>query len=111
MALHPLDDLSVDEMNLARKVVLEAHGEAVLVFREIYLAEPPKAQLLPYLDAENDGSLTPDAPRPARQARCQYDVVSKSRIPAFYEAVIDLESKSIVESEIVDKKYYAALIM
>jgi primary-amine oxidase len=111
MTPHPLDDLSVDERSLVRNIMIESHAGSVLVFREIYLAEPPKAQLQPFLDAENDGNLTPDTPRPARQARCQYDVIGKSKLPTYHEAMIDLESKKAVQSEVVDTKHHAALIM
>ena len=111
MAAHPLDNLSVGEINLARKIILEGYTNFVVDFRQIYLAEPPKAQLQPFLDAEHQGTLTSDTPCPPRQARCQFDVIGKSMIPEFHEALIDLELKRIVESEVVDTKHHAALTL
>jgi primary-amine oxidase len=111
MALHPLDDLTVAETNLARKVVLEAYPNAVVDFREIFLAEPPKAQLQLYLNAEHQGSLTADTPRPARQAKCHYDVIGQSSVPEYHEALVGLLLEKVVEKVVVDTKHHASLTM
>ena len=55
---HPLTILSPDETNLARDLVRAAHpANTVIDFREIYLQEPPKAQLLEFLALEHAGRL------------------------------------------------------
>lgn len=65
---HPLAILSEAETNLARDVVKAAHPKTVIDFREIYLQEPPKKQLLDFLAIEHAGRLSPTTPRPPRLA-------------------------------------------
>lgn len=48
---HPLKGLSVDEINRARQVIIDAHPNEVIDFREIFLQEPPKSQLIKFLEA------------------------------------------------------------
>jgi primary-amine oxidase len=72
MAVHPLKPLYRIEIETAREVVLEQHPKQVVVFREIYVQEPAKADLLPFLELEHAGQLTVSTPRPPRLAKCQY---------------------------------------
>src|SRR3954452_18184499 len=88
---HPLDHLSVAESDLARQVILDARGSNVAVqFRSIALDEPPKAELSKYLELEHAGKLTADTPRPARQAKVQYDVIQGNKIFEYTESVVDV---------------------
>lgn len=109
--LHPLDDLTLEEINLARKIILETHPTAVIYFREIYLAEPPKRELQLYLDEEHLGNATINTPRPSRRAKCQFDVIGPSRVPEFHEAFADLKLECLQEEEMVDKRHHASLTM
>lgn len=109
---HPLKQLSLEETNLARDVTLSLHEGAVLEFREIFLQEPPKAELIKFLDLEHSGQLTSESPRPVRLAKVQYDVIGDgSKVPVFHESVIDLRRKERVAHEAVSSDYQAALTL
>jgi primary-amine oxidase len=88
---HPLDQLSGDEVNIARQAILDAR-KAAIIFRNIFTAEPPKAELVKFLESEHTGTLSPDTPRPARQARAQYDVIYEDRSREYMESIVDLVS-------------------
>ncbi|KAK5270272.1 hypothetical protein LTR99_005656 [Exophiala xenobiotica] len=88
---HPLDQLSGEEVQIARQAVLDARKAAIL-FRNIYAVEPAKADLVKFLNAEHAGTLTTDTSRPPRQARVQYDVVYEDRSHEYMESVIDIAS-------------------
>jgi len=108
MAPHPLDILSIEETAEARDIVASFHRDAVLSFREIYLEEPPKRQLIEFLAAEHAGK---DAVRPNRTALVQYDVVESDRIPHYHESVIDLDEKKRISHAVVDENQHAGLTM
>jgi primary-amine oxidase len=105
---HPLDQLSGDEVNVARQAVLDAR-KAVVLFRNTYAVEPPKAELVKFLEAENAGKLTPDTPRPARQARVQYDVIHEDRSHDYMESIVDLTSGKEVHHKKIDKSFQQSL--
>ncbi|KIW99532.1 uncharacterized protein Z518_11271 [Rhinocladiella mackenziei CBS 650.93] len=105
---HPLDQLSSEEVNIARQAVLDAR-KATILFRNIYTAEPPKAKLIKFLDAEHAGTLTSGTPRPPRQARVQYDVVFEDRSHEYMESVIDIASGTEVDHRQVDKNLQQSL--
>ena len=108
MAPHPLDILSVDETNATRDLILGLYPDAVLSFREIYLEEPPKEQLIRYLTAEHAGE---NAAPPSRRALVQYDVIGADRVPQFHEAIVDLDERERVSHVVVDKSQHAALTL
>ncbi|KAG6363028.1 hypothetical protein INS49_008123 [Diaporthe citri] len=107
---HPLSALSIDETNLARDVALSYHPEEVLYFRQILLLEPPKSEVVPFLELEHSGRLRPDTPRPQRLEKVQHDVISKgSKAPQYQESVVDLRRKQRVRHEVIAKEKRAAL--
>lgn len=109
---HPLKQLSVEETNVARDVTLSLHEGAVLEFREIYLEEPAKVELLKYLELEHSGQLSADSPRPARLARVQYDVIGEgSKVPVFHESVVDIHKRERLSHEVVSSDSHAALTL
>ncbi|OAP65649.1 copper amine oxidase 1 [Fonsecaea erecta] len=108
MTPHPLDILSAEETNSARDLILGLHPDAVLSFREIYLDEPPKEQLIQYLLAEHSGK---DAAPLPRRALVQYDVIGADRVPQFHEAVVDLDAQKRVSHVVVDKSQHASLTL
>ncbi|KAG9233595.1 copper amine oxidase-like protein [Amylocarpus encephaloides] len=108
---HPLEQLSIGEANRARDIVLQKHVRTVVDFRTVSLEEPLKAQLQPYLDAENAGTLSSNTPRPARQARIAYDVVSENKRFDFYESVVDVSSGEVVSQELIDQSLHAPLTL
>jgi primary-amine oxidase len=108
---HPLSILSIEETNLAREIVLAHHDQEVVDFREIFLQEPAKAELVKYLELEHSGRLSPSSPRPPRLAKCQYDVIGLDRIPAYHESVVDIGCKKRTKHEVIGKQHQAALTL
>jgi primary-amine oxidase len=128
MVPHPLQILSADEINLARQVILDCHPDEVIDFREIYLREPPKVELLPFLEAgtyhffcnimpvltvftEHSHRLSPTTPRPVRCAKVQYDSIGRDKIPKYSESVVDLDHKKRVQHVIISEKHHAPLTL
>ncbi|KAK1958681.1 copper amine oxidase [Colletotrichum sublineola] len=98
MAPHPLAALSKDEFNGARDIVTRLYAsDYSLFFRAIFLQEPKKAELVPFLQAEHAGVVTDETPRPPRRARLQYDVIKPGSMPEYTQSVVDLKSKKEVE--------------
>lgn len=108
---HPLDTLTIDEIKLARQLVLDDHPAALLRFREIFLHEPAKSELKLFLNLEHTGQLKPTSPRPARHAMCMYDVIGASRIPEYHESVVNLDKNTVFSQEHVDVKHHAPLTL
>ncbi|ETN44234.1 uncharacterized protein HMPREF1541_10785 [Cyphellophora europaea CBS 101466] len=99
---HPLDQLSSDEVAVAREVVTKAR-QSLLMFRNVFAVEPPKAELLEFLAAEHAGTLSAATPRPARQARLQYDVIGQDKSHEYTESIVDLESRTEISKRTVEK--------
>lgn len=113
---HPLSALTADEVRQARDVILKLHPSSVIDFRVIYLLEPPKADVVRFLDAEHAGTLTADTPRPPRLAQLNYDVIGGSTgdaaVPTqYHESVVDLGAGKRISNELIDTKYHASLGM
>jgi hypothetical protein len=108
---HPLDQLSSHEIDIAREAIFKARGKCLILFRDIFAQEPAKAELVPFLEAEHSGALTPSTPCPPRQARVQYDVVHDDKSHDYMESVIDIISGREVLHRVVDKKHQCALTM
>ncbi|KAH8898240.1 copper amine oxidase [Thozetella sp. PMI_491] len=106
---HPLSDLSVDETNRARDAVLALHPGTVIDFRTIYLLEPPKAEVVPFLELEHAGKLTGDSSRPSRLAQARYDVIGGSRVPEYHESVIDINTLHRVGHNVIGSEHHASL--
>lgn len=107
--IHPLQQLSVQETQQVKDVILAEYKSELVIVREIWLQEPPKQLLKKYLELEHSGSLTNSSPKPARCAAAQYDVVGSDKIPYFHEAVVDVEKKTFVKHEIISKEQHAPL--
>ena len=108
---HPLDQLSSHEIDVAREAIFKARGKCLILFRDIFTQEPAKAELVPFLHAEHSGTLTPSTPRPARQARVQYDVIHDDKSHDYLESVVDVIAKHEVEHRVIDKKHQSALTL
>jgi primary-amine oxidase len=101
MTPHPLDMLSLSEVEMARQVIIDANRNKVIDFREIFLQEPPKEELKPFLDLEHAGHLNANTPRPARLAKVQCDVFGSNKVPEFHESIVDVEKRIRVSHEVV----------
>jgi len=111
MTPHPLDPLSLEETTVARDILLAAHPDTVIFFREIYSKEPAKAELRLYLEAEHAQKLTSSTPKPPRLAKALYDVVGKDKVPQFQEAWVDINSRKVVHHVIIAKEFLASLTL
>jgi primary-amine oxidase len=113
MVVHPFKNLSVEETRVARDVVLSLHPDVVVDFREIFLQEPDKEKMKQYLELEHAArpGQSPASKRPARLAKCQYDVIGSDKIPAYHESVIDVEQNKRVKHEVVGKEHQASLTL
>lgn len=111
MNTHPLSALSPDETIVARDVIVASHPDTVVYFREIFLSEPPKAELREFLALEHSGRLSPTTPRPPRLALCQYDVISRGKVTEYHESVVDIRLRRQAEHRVIDKTSHAALVM
>ena len=106
---HPLRNLSTEEINVAREILLAQHHGQVISFREIFLNEPAKVELVAFLELEHSGHLKPSSPRPSRRAKCQYDVINGDKVPEYHESIIDLTKKRRAHHEVIGKEYHASL--
>lgn len=108
---HPLSALSIEETNAARDVILAAHKGSVLQFRLIYLLEPPKSEVVAFLELEHAGKVTSDTPRPVRTAQVSYDVIGGEKSSEYHETIVDLRQGKVVGTKIVDQMHQASLIL
>ncbi|CAN9417285.1 unnamed protein product [Alternaria sp. RS040] len=86
-AQHPLSALSAPELRNAAAIIKAswpAHTD--LHFKVVTLQEPPKAEVLKYLEAEHSGKPVPSI---SRKAFVNYYIRNTSK---FHEAVVDLTS-------------------
>ena len=105
---HPFDQLSNHEVDVAREVILKAR-QAPILFRNMLTVEPPKAQMVKFLNAESAGTLSEKTPRPPRQARVQYDVIASDKNHQYMESIVDIASASEVSKRTVETKLQQAL--
>lgn len=106
---HPLDQLSTNEIDIVRDVVLQARLPASVVFRNIALEEPAKRDLLPYLVAERDRELKTEILRPPRLARVLYDIVTSEPAWEFCESIVNVDAGEEASFEPVEQQYHAPL--
>ncbi|KAF4440936.1 Copper amine oxidase 1 [Fusarium austroafricanum] len=112
MALpHPLSALSSRETTLARDIVKEAHPGQLLFFRQIYMLEPPKQEVLRFLELEHSGALTTSSPRPDRCAQAFYDIIGGDQKSVYYESVVDITKQKIVAEEVISEEHQASLTL
>ena len=104
--------LTIEETNAARDVILKSHPGASIYFRTLYLLEPPKAELLKFLDTEHAGSLSPNTARPARVAEVKYDAIeSGSKVPVYMESHVDIGRRERVKNETISSEFHASLTL
>ncbi|CUS11345.1 unnamed protein product [Tuber aestivum] len=106
---HPLDQLSVDEINRTRDAILRAHPSSSIVFRTITLEEPAKVLLLPFLQAEHKREVTGRPRRPPRLARVLFDAIGEDRSLELCDSVVDVTLGEEVSFDLIEKKYHSPL--
>lgn len=108
---HPLAQLISQEIDTARQVVTKARDGHFILFRDIFVEEPAKAELVPFLTAEHSSRLTDETPRPPRLARCQYDTINHQGSHAYTESVVDVNTCEEVLHRVVDRELQPPLTM
>lgn len=107
---HPLDQLSSDEIRSAAGIIRQARPKGTsIIYRTITLEEPAKATLIPFLELEHQGKLSPWTERPPRLARVLHDVIGQDKNVDLYESVVNVGTGAEVSFEVVDKKFHAPL--
>ncbi|EXJ55847.1 primary-amine oxidase [Cladophialophora yegresii CBS 114405] len=94
---HPLDPLTPQEISATAQHVRKAFPDSEAYFRVITLAEPPKEEMMVFLDAEHEGQ--PVGKRPARLATVQVFFGAKRDSEHFYELKVNVDSGEIVHKE------------
>lgn len=59
---HPLSALNKAELEVIARLTKQHNPNKTVQFRRIYLKEPPKALVVPYLEAELAGTALPEPP-------------------------------------------------
>ena len=107
---HPLNALSISECDKVRDGVLRARGtDTVVKFRTIFLSEPIKKELIPYLEAERTGSVSEDIQRPARLGLAHYDIIQADRSVQYHESTIDISTGKEVKHRPIGEPHFSAL--
>ncbi|OJJ75758.1 hypothetical protein ASPBRDRAFT_115942 [Aspergillus brasiliensis CBS 101740] len=96
-ARHPFDPLTPREITKAATIVRHEFASQKPNFRVITLREPPKADMVPFLEQVHKGESAPI--RPARVARVQIVLPGGSSANQFIELLVDLDSSAILRKE------------
>jgi primary-amine oxidase len=109
---HPLEQLSLAESDVACKIIKAVRGSDVMIrFRSIFLDEPAKELLVPYLKAEHDGQLNSSTPRPPRLAQVHYDVVGTDKKFVYTESKVDLATEKETEHRLIGAPHLSNLTL
>lgn len=112
MAPHPLSNLSLDETNHARGIILaNEDATAIIHFRSIFAQEPAKHELTKFLQLERSGSGASNETRPARLAQCHYDLIAEDKKHGSYESTVDLTAGAVSKRELIHENHLAMLTM
>ncbi|KAF2624470.1 hypothetical protein BU25DRAFT_347716 [Macroventuria anomochaeta] len=99
---HPLDPLTPEEISRATERVRPLFDDWELNFRVITLREPPKAELVKYLEAEHGGDVPPAFDRCARVEILVKDSVETIDL---LELIVDLNNNSIIKQQHLEGKH------
>ncbi|KAF2088583.1 hypothetical protein K490DRAFT_64632 [Saccharata proteae CBS 121410] len=100
--VHPLAPLTADEITAAATIIKAVWPENTnLHYKVITLEEPPKAQVLPYLDAEHSGS---PLPRISRKAFINYYIRNTNK---YHEAIVDLSTGNVDRNVLLGANVHA----
>lgn len=102
MPQHPLSQLTSNEVDVAREVI-KKDRQSLILFRNVFVVEPPKAELVKFLAAEHAGTVSESTPRPHRQARVQYDIIGQDKSHEYFESIVDLSSQTEISKRTVEK--------
>ncbi|ODV88761.1 hypothetical protein CANCADRAFT_52934 [Tortispora caseinolytica NRRL Y-17796] len=101
--VHPLAPLSIEEINYATSIVKKAHPDKEVLIKACSLEEPPKAFMVPYLEAEKKGRpLLP----PPRRAYVPFYYKGTSE---FFDCIVNLTSGQLETRTAVASGFHAHL--
>jgi primary-amine oxidase len=95
--MHPFDPLSPDEISRAAATVRPHFGSQEPNFRVITLQEPPKKEMIPFLDDEHAGRATEQAP--VRCARVEVVIRLSEEQNGLFELSVDLDNNKIIAKQ------------
>lgn len=95
--MHPFEPLRPDEISRATAVVRPHFGQQEPNFRVITLQEPPKQQMIAFLENEHDGHSLCDTP--ARCARVEVVVNTTEQSNALFELLVDLDHEKVLAKQ------------
>ncbi|KAF2662264.1 copper amine oxidase-like protein [Lophiostoma macrostomum CBS 122681] len=101
MAVHPFADLSVSEIDQARRLIQSLHPNVLLSFKAITLEEPNKQHMLDYLEAEHGGAAKPNPP--PRMAYCPYYLRGTTDLRT---AWVNLTKGTVAKTEKLDPEFH-----
>lgn len=110
--VHPLIALSAAEITRASSVLAQStqkkagDPKKLVRFKHITLKEPPKALLLPYLDAESAGVAAAQRPFVPRCAQISYTEHDGSQLR---EAYVSLDTETLLNTVEAKKGQHAPL--
>ena len=105
---HPLDPLSAEEITVAAAIVKNAHQGRRMQFRYVSMVEPPKEQMVQYLEKEAAGEK-PESP--ARIAELRFALFEGESGWAYkvYESQVDLGTKNVLFTEPIPDDVHESL--
>jgi len=95
--MHPFDPLSPDEISRTAAIVLPHFGSQEPNFRVITLQEPPKKEMITFLDSEHAGESTDHAP--SRCARVEVFIRTPEQGNALFELLVDLNNDIVIAKQ------------
>ncbi|KAJ5525135.1 hypothetical protein N7494_011785 [Penicillium frequentans] len=100
---HPFDPLTPVEITQAAKIVQDELPGALPNFRVITLQEPPKNEMLHFLEQEDHGQS--HASRPARKARVQVIIRTQSDSNEMVELIVNLDQAVVCKKDHLPGKH------
>ncbi|KAJ9625187.1 hypothetical protein H2204_010574 [Knufia peltigerae] len=94
LRLHPFDPLAPYEISKAASIVRPHFGAQDPNFRVITLQEPPKNQMILFLDKEHRNQPLGEAPR--RCARVELVVVGSDNHNELFDLLVDLDNDKVI---------------
>ncbi|OAA52941.1 copper amine oxidase 1 [Cordyceps fumosorosea ARSEF 2679] len=105
---HSLAALSSDEIRLVSSIIRHARKRP-LFLRNVFNLEPPKREMLPYLDAERAGFPDPAASTPPpRRARAQYDMIEEDGSRSYMESTVDVATGKETETRLLEQHQHTS---
>lgn len=88
--IHPFESLKDEELRIAAKLVKDAYPGKDIHFAQIDRADPPKSEMLKYLELEKTGKTLPVIPR---VVYCYYYT---DTTPTFNKALVNVTYKHVI---------------